>query len=100
MKKRIPSPDEELSGALDSLIDGAEDSLRRGSTSTTSRLLTGLDEVLWEVARMQDTLRAAQPEVVTVDDIKALKKAFGRINREAEMLVRWLRYTHLEQPRN
>jgi len=100
MKKRIPSHDEEVSGALDSLIDGAEDSLLRRSTPTTSRLLTGLDDVLWEVARMEDALRVARPGVVTVDDLKALKKAFGRINREAEMLVRWLRYTHLEQPRN
>jgi|GEM_PF-3596328 len=49
---------------------------------------------------MEETLRAAQPEVVTVDDMKALKKAFGRINREAETLVRWLRFTRLEQPRN
>ena len=49
---------------------------------------------------MEDAIRVAQPGVVTVDDMKALKKAFGRINREAEMLVRWLRYTHLEQPRN
>ncbi len=100
MTKRIPSHDEELSGALDSLIDGAEGSLRRRSTPTTSRLLTGLDDVLWEVARMEDAIRVAQPGVVTVDDLKALKKAFGRINREAETLVRWLRYTHLEQPRN
>jgi hypothetical protein len=100
MTKPIRNHDEELSEGLDNLIDGADGSLRRGSTPTTSRLITGLDDILWEVARMEDAIRGAQPGVVSADDLKALKKAFGRINREAEMLVRWLRYTHLEQPRN
>jgi hypothetical protein len=92
--------DGDLGEAIDAVIAETETALRRQPTPTTSRLLTGLNDVLWAVARMEDTLRAAQPDVVTADDMKALKKAFGRVNREAEILVRWLRYTHLEQPRN
>jgi hypothetical protein len=100
MTKHNRSDDEELGGALDDLIDGAEDSLRRGSPSTTSLLLVGLDAVLAEVTAMNNALRSAQPGVVTQDDMKAFKKAFGRITREAKTLAMWLRFTRLEQPRN
>jgi hypothetical protein len=92
--------DGDLGEAIDAVIAEAENALRRRPTPTTSRLLAGLDDILWQVARMEDAIHAAQPGVVTGDDIKALKKAFGRIKREAETLVRWLRYTHLELPRN
>lgn len=46
---------------------------------------------------METTLRAAQPGEVTAAGNRALKKAFGRISRETQMLLRWLRFTHLEQ---
>jgi hypothetical protein len=67
---------------------------------TTSRVLEGLDRILWEVARLEDALRDAAPNAVTAEDWKTFRKAFRRIDREAETLTTWLRFTPIELPRN
>jgi hypothetical protein len=82
------------------MADFIEEEVGATPFPTTSRLLQGFDTVLWEVARMEEALRNAAPGVVTAEDWKTFRKAFGRIQREAETLVSWLRFNRLEQPRN
>lgn len=89
-----------LSETLDELSREMEMDLVRRPTPTTSRLLAGLDTILWEVARMEEALRVAQPDVVTTDDIRALTKVFRRIEREASSVTSWLRLSVLEEPRH
>lgn len=85
---------------IERMADAIEEEVGPTPYPTTGRLLEGLDTVLWEVARMEEALRKAPPGVVTADDWKTFRKAFGRIQRESETLTMWLRFDPIEQTRN
>lgn len=85
---------------IERIAEAIETEVGTSPYPTTSRLLEGLDTVLWEVARMEEALRNAPPGIVTPDDWKTFRKAFGRIQRESETLTMWLRFDPIEQARN
>lgn len=96
---RDDGPDDEMDATIDDLILDVEAQLRR-KPATTSLILQRLDTIAWEVARMEEALQAAPTGVVTSEDAKTFRKAFGRMRREAETLTMWLRFNPLELPRN
>ncbi|MFZ2493821.1 MAG: hypothetical protein WA208_20270 [Thermoanaerobaculia bacterium] len=85
--------------SIDDLILSVEAQLRM-KPATTSLILRRLDTIAWEVARMEEAIRAAPTGVITRQDAKTFTKAFGRMRREAETLTMWLRSNPLELPRN
>lgn len=95
----MKDPDADDPDAIDDLILDVEAQLR-GKPATTSLILRRLDTIAWEVARMEEALRVAPTGVITSEDAKTFKKAFGRMRREAETLTMWLRFNPLELPRN